>query len=193
MVLVKLRQETQASHVALEQGLPLMAPDLSRERYVALLRRFYGFYAPVERRVSAYRDPASWPDGLDRRKVGLLERDLLCLGHAAGDLSGLPRCPAVPRAPSRAAELGLMYVLEGATLGGQLIQRHVKAVLGLDAACGCAFFASYGRDAGAMWRSFCGVLERELATGPQQDEAVVAARETFDALRHWLLQEQAGV
>ena len=62
-----------------------------------------------------------------------------------------------------AKALGCLYVLEGATLGGVLIARHVRASLGFDGDAGSAFYLGYGPRTGAMWRGFCGVLNHTFA------------------------------
>ena len=37
--------------------------------------------------------------------------------------------------------LGCLYVVEGSTLGGQVIARHLRQTLGVDPRCGGSFFA----------------------------------------------------
>jgi heme oxygenase len=49
--------------------------------------------------------------------------------------------------------VGCLYVLEGATLGGQFISRHL-ATLGIGPANGGLFFHGYGAKTGEMWKSF---------------------------------------
>ena len=44
--------------------------------------------------------------------------------------------------------LGAMYVMEGSTLGGQLIARHVELVLGLTAGQGNAHFRGHNERTG---------------------------------------------
>ena len=48
MILRRLKMATSASHTALEDQLPLMNVDLSREDYRQFVGRFFGFYAPLE-------------------------------------------------------------------------------------------------------------------------------------------------
>jgi heme oxygenase (biliverdin-IX-beta and delta-forming) len=63
------------------------------------------------------------------------------------DASGVAR-PTVPEMTSAADLLGAMYVMEGSTLGGQLIARHVELVLGLTAGQGNAHFRGHNERTG---------------------------------------------
>jgi heme oxygenase len=79
-----------------------------------------------------------------------------------------------------------MYVLEGATLGGQLMARAAQQHLGISVASGGAFFFSYGPDLGHMWKSF-GTLVQDYATSdPIANTIVAAACDTFETLDRWL-------
>ena len=50
--------------------------------------------------------------------------------------------------------LGALYVIEGATLGGQVITRYIQSALKIDATNGGRFFAAYGDRTGLLWRDF---------------------------------------
>ena len=129
------------------------------------------------------------PLKLDARwKTRLLERDLRVLGcGAALDARQIPESNVLPSISGVAEALGCMYVLEGATLGGQIIVRHLRRTLGVEPESGAAFFGSYGAEVGPMWKCFGDVLATYSAAHPAEDEIIVAtARETFDALDRWL-------
>jgi heme oxygenase len=111
----------------------------------------------------------------------LLIRDLLAIGATRQQVANVPDA-AVPEFAGPAGALGCCYVIEGATLGGQLIARHLKTVLQLDPANGAALFNGYGRATGAMWRSFCSVLNAEVRNPLSHRTAAAAACATFDHL-----------
>ena len=48
MILPKLKQATREHHLALESQMPILDPLLSLETYQDLLRKFHGYYAPLE-------------------------------------------------------------------------------------------------------------------------------------------------
>jgi heme oxygenase len=84
--------------------------------------------------------------------------------------------------------LGCLYVLEGATLGGQLIGRQVQRQLGLRSEHGCAFFAGYGADqTGPMWKAFSEAVDAYGSAQPAAQGAIVAAAcDTFLRFEHWI-------
>lgn len=182
-----LKQQTQPFHAALERQLRIETRCHSRAAYQAVLACFYGFYLPVEARLARVPGLESFGLDLDRRwKAPLLAADLATLGLSSVQLAALPRCAALPMLPTAAAGLGCLYVLEGATLGGQVIARQVAPRLAFADGRGCTFFSSYGREVGPMWRAFGAVLTASVTSAQGTDEAVAAAGATFAALQHWI-------
>lgn len=180
-LLIDLRESTRAQHVRIESAVDLLNADLKLARYERLLAAFYGLYAPLERRLHRVAD-LDRDLRLERRhKSPALERDLRALGIRP---ETVPLCPVLPEIGTSDRAYGCMYVLEGATLGGQIISRHVSRTLGLTPERGCAFFSSYGPEVGAMWREF----GRVLRSHPIRDRGsvIAAARETFECFHAWL-------
>ena len=188
MILERLKAETAQHHARAEACLPLFDDGLTLDRYRDTLAAMYGFYRPVEERLAAVAGP--WAAQLPgRRKAHLLARDLRALGP--GLEADLPLCDDLPRLARPADALGCLYVLEGATLGGQLIRRHLGRTLGVGAERGCAFFTSYGDRVGPMWKEFRGWVTSYVAERGEADAVVGAAGETFDALTRWLARRLA--
>ncbi len=93
--------------------------------------------------------------------------------------------PRLPSLETPAQALGSMYVLEGSSLGGQILSRHFEKTLGVRPDSGCRYLSAYGSDTGVMWKIFCEVLEsRPTAEVPQM---TLAAVETFQILHECLL------
>ena len=187
MILSRLKRETHASHQAIEARVDLLNHLGSVADYRQLLERFWGFYAPIEERMLAGAD---WPRyGVDiqrRMKAPALTRDLAALGLAPDVLAALPRCRALPVPQSFPHRVGCLYVLEGATLGGQIIARTARGRLGLTPEHGCAFFMSYGEQVGLMWREFRALLVAAAIDEPAEAAIVCGAQETFAAFDRWL-------
>lgn len=176
MLLDRLKEETRHAHDRIGEDLALMRGDLSLAAYGTLLTRLHGFLAGWEPAVdAALGDPAFLAP---RRKTGLLAADLHRLGLKHG-----PACRDLPALPSRAAALGSLYVMEGATLGGQVIRRHVEGLFGFGADGPTAYFGSYGTQVGRRWQE----MRDRLAALPDQvaPEAVAAALATFGCLHRW--------
>ncbi|MDB4946989.1 MAG: bphO [Labilithrix sp.] len=181
----RLRASTQAAHARIEAALPLMSPSLTRETYLGLLEGFFGFHAPIEPALLSlvFANDAVFAED-DRRKVPLLLADLCALGRTAAEVAALPRCADLPCVTSLSQALGVLYVLEGATLGGRIIVRHLHERLALGPTTGAAFFGGYGDRTGSMWKRFCLHVDASLLV--DTEEAVSAAVETFDKLLVWV-------
>ena len=85
--------------------------------------------------------------------------------------------------------LGCLYVIEGATLGGQVITRHLEKNLGITPESGGAFFAGYGAETGARWKEFCALLTAAAERVSGEDEIVASANDTFATLGRWLFPD----
>lgn len=183
-ILARLRDQTRTEHDAIEAALGLMAASLTLDTYRRTLERFYGYYRPVEEAVHA---AGGWDSrGLDLgewRKTPLLEADLLVLG--VDTPQRLPLCLQLPSIVSAAGAFGALYVMEGATLGGQFISRHTRQTLGVTPEAGGRFFYGYGDRTGEMWQTFRAALVAFAATEEIQNGVVEAAVETFRTLREW--------
>jgi len=175
----RLRIETRTAHDALEGGLGLMG-DISIDTYRHVLARFYGFWIGWQPQVAALLDDPALTT--PRQRLHMLERDLLTLGLAAGDLAALPRCPLVDLRDD-AESLGSLYVMEGSTLGGRTILQNVDRRLGRRFRAGRAYFSGYGEETGAMWRSFLVRLDRVPAAHMERVSAGAIA--TFERIAWW--------
>jgi heme oxygenase len=182
-VLSRLRRETAGDHQVVEQTLDLLSPDLTRDRLVDVLTRLHGFWAAAEAGLDAWAhahpadaDRVGWSC---RRRTALFAADLAALGGAP---DGAPELPDVPGTD---AALGRLYVLEGSSLGGVFIDRHLATLPQLAGAGRLSSFSPYGEQTGAMWHGFRSVTRERVAAGGDADRVVGAARETFGALARW--------
>ena len=182
-VRVRLREATRASHDQVERELRLLDGSLTPHRYREVLARFYGYYAVLEPALDAWHRSEALLDWPDRRKLHLLAADLRELGGP--DPADLPRCPAVPAICSSADALGALYVVEGATLGGSVIARRLRAQGFPPSAL--SFHSCYGSDVGRRWRQWAEVTTAWVGEERQRSDAVVAAARTvFAQLGGWL-------
>jgi heme oxygenase len=122
----------------------------------------------------------------DRMRLCLLASDLLSFNVDSAALSELPVCQNLPDLKTLPMVLGCLYVLEGSTLGGTIISKHLKKVLPIDESAGCSFFSSYGRDVGPMWSSFLAILSRHCEKFGDEEIVVKSACQTFAKMDCWL-------
>jgi heme oxygenase len=187
-VLQQLRDATGAAHRSLEDRLPFMRPELDQAMYVSLIEAYYGFYQPLERLLAQIDDTGV--NGSERQKLPALRRDLQALGLSVAQIDSLPRCEHLPVIDNTDQLLGARYVIEGATLGGQVLRRVIKDKLAIEADSGAEFLDVYGRSTGPLWKAYL----KQLASSddPHHNPIVVeAAVSTFTCFERWL--EQCGV
>ena len=183
-MLSRLRSETRPYHEALEQlsfNQALAAGTLTAAETAHFLAKMYGFLVPYETALlqqAAEFSPA-W-EVAERLRAHLIPQDL-ALPEAA---PGLPLCPAMPPLHTRLQLLGAMYVMEGSTLGGQVITRQL-AQAGIPLR---AYFTGYGARTGPRWKAFCQLLTEAAPAAPDQDEVVASACLTFKQLDQWITQ-----
>jgi heme oxygenase len=164
-----LKNNTADLHKRLEQiGFvdKIMDKTLSLEEYKKLIAANFIFHQPLERHLSTIT-------GLSelniKWKMPFLEQDRLAVGgfdHVEVDNPFLPQ--------DLYEALGCMYVLEGATLGGRVIKRHLQ-MLPLE----MHYYGCYGEESGMYWKTFMQNLETYIDTDSKADIALKAPQETF--------------
>ncbi|TDV34239.1 heme oxygenase [Pseudomonas helmanticensis] len=185
-VLQDLRAGTAELHIALEKRLPFFSDTLDTQAFVRLMQAYYGFYLPLENALlRSDAMPADF-DLTPRLKALTLRTDLHALGLSAAALQSLPQCEQLPVIDSSAACLGVLYVLEGATLGGQILRREISTRLGLEADNGAAFLDIYGAATGRRWRDFIEYLGSRPMSAAERAAVVTAAQTTFSCFERWL-------
>ena len=186
----RLQEATRWLHAETEEVAAVV--EGGRERYLWFIARQYGFTAPLEPRIAAA--PGIEAVGLDlerRRRAHLFAADLLHFGIHPGRL---PRCEALPRVDSAARALGVLYVLEGSTLGGAFLLAHLGRTLGISPTAGASGLAPYGHALREMWVAYADALDGFVRAAPgSADEVIDAARETFERMIGWLREPAAAL
>lgn len=161
----------------------IFSEGYSLENYRSLLSRLREFYFPLEQEIFDKLPAEATEKFAQRRKSHLLERDLRALGDIASR-----RCRALPALASFERRMGGLYVIEGATLGGQIIRKHLHRHFGEPVAGALSFYTGYGKHAAREWRAFGALLGSLFDRAPRaaQDDVIAGANATFIALEAWL-------
>jgi heme oxygenase len=186
----RLREATAGAHKKVETAMALEERCADLPTYRALLADLWGLYAPLEARLATLQWDAVGIDFRQRTKTPWLHADLTILGASEFDIGALPRAVDLPSIQCTADGFGALYVLEGASLGGQIILRRIKSELGLDQSTGARFFSSYGADVGERWRCFVATMTAFGITEDRVQAMERAALATFDTFRLWLGDRQ---
>jgi heme oxygenase len=172
-----LKHSTQALHDELE-AVPLMRcfaeGDMDRAALGHYLRLQFAIHRALEPGVAAYL-PAGF---VTPRKTDWLASD-----HQ--DAFGTPPADCsvpVPAVTSESTALGVAYVLEGSTLGLQMVRKRRLAGVHAEWWAASRFVRGYGDATGRHWKQLLGMLDAV----PESDwpEATAAAQATFAAYLH---------
>lgn len=189
-ILAQLRAETRHQHEATEAAVDLMREDFDLDDYRRLLVRFYAFYQPFEEKM---RDALNeFPidfNHSERLNTPKLVADLQSLGMADSDISAIEPADDLPALDSKENIFGALYVVEGSTLGGQVISRHLKQKFGFEAENGAAFFSGYGKDTGKMWNEFREAVTNFAENGADREKIIAGANETFEKIGYSLAKK----
>jgi heme oxygenase len=189
-----LKRGTRRLHTEAERWVPLVGAGATQGAYRAYLAAMHAYCAQLEPALARVRGlDAVLPDWRRRRKVMLLVRDLEQLAarahRGATDDCAMPTTPSPSLAPRTVADaLGALYVVEGATLGGRIIARHLASSLGITAERAGSFLHAYGDDVGPMWKTFGVALDRFAVARDDRAAVLAAARRTFGAVTRLLAQ-----
>ena len=165
----RLRAATSELHRRVERTLDII-PRLSDPRTRPdMIRRYAAFHIPADAVLGAYL--ADVPD---------LEFRARSRAPLLAEFAGEKALPAFPAPGCHTEALGMLYVLEGSTLGGRLILRALADRGVRDPAL--AFLDPYGVHTAARWRGFLSVLTRE--TGEDESLTRKACAGACSGFRH---------
>lgn len=171
-----LKQACDAHHQALHHH-PLLQrlfqPDLSKQDYIKILSGFYQVYQPIETTLDEYLEPHALAFNYQqRRKCPSLLDDLHTLN------ARIPETEIRFDLQQTGQIIGVLYVLEGSSLGGQVITRALQQQ---HPELPVAFFNGYGSLTGGYWQTFLTFAEAFCPYG-DRPIAAQAAIQVFDAL-----------
>lgn len=157
-------------------------------QYTELLQRFHGFYEPLESAIDAALERTSTLSAgfTYAHRTALLERDLANLGFTAGQIAQNPRCASVAKSVTPDTVAGVLYVIEGSTLGASLIDRAAQKILPDSATHGRNFWAWSRAHNTQRWAAINAYLDHLERSGHPLDAIVFGAQNTFTALANWL-------
>jgi len=185
--LENLRSTTAQSHTALE-ALPISAsimdPNVTNEDYSLYLDLMHDVVKDAEENIfPALKDIITDLD--ERNKSHLLHKDLEKLGVTTKSNTQKPMSASLENT-SKAFALGIMYVVEGSSLGGRVILKNINAALGHDIETGASYFGGYAGQTGSYWKNFLGMLTQYEAANNNADEIIAGADYAFKAIsRHF--------
>ncbi|WP_316825189.1 biliverdin-producing heme oxygenase [Pedobacter miscanthi] len=186
MIANLLRTETAENHKTLESLMfvnEIMNNSLSIDQYKKLLTVNYIIHQKSENTLANMLDVAiaTELEMNSRLKLSALEKDLNYWGIDSLTLPGLDFELFLPQ-KNTAEVLGALYVLEGATLGGNVIKRHILANPNFkDHEDGLNYYGVYGEELSTKWKKFVSVLNERVPEG-DYERCINSANQTFNNL-----------
>ncbi|MBA3537221.1 MAG: biliverdin-producing heme oxygenase [Tatlockia sp.] len=159
-----------------------MLQEITLSDYQLLIQSFYGFIMPCEALIDLLTCKSVIKN---RKKKPWLEQDLNALKLATNNEIKLSICNDLPVLSEYEHVLGYLYVIEGATLGGQVISKMLETQLQISKDQGGKFFHGYGEKTKVMWTKFCKDLSN-ITNLEQHYKIINSANDTFERLHEWM-------
>lgn len=147
----KLRLSTSPLHKQLE-SVPLsqviVSPEITVQKYAEYLLVMECIVRDVEAKV--YPVVSNFISDINqRKKLSSIQDDLKVLGFSVlNETTEFDADFEIPFA------LGIVYVIEGSTLGGRVILKNIEKQLDFNADNGAKYFSGYKENTGSLWKSF---------------------------------------
>ena len=124
-------------------------------------------------------------DVADRHKAYMIENDLQSIGMNKNQ-THKPLSAIGIITPAFA--LGIMYVMEGSTLGGRFILKNINEALGYTGETGAQYFAGYGNATGSRWKNFINQMAQYEEENNNGEEIIDGANYAFDTINKYFFE-----
>lgn len=165
-----LKSATSIHHDELEKLMfvnEIMNRTLTKEQYKTLLATNYIIHAAIESKLHEALDEElkTVLNIENREKLAALKQDLIEVEMDEKALDAIDLDFLQPEPQNNASALGAMYVLEGATLGGNVIQKKLKANPAFEG-LNLNYYTVYAQNLMPNWLTFVKVLNSSV---PESD------------------------
>ncbi|MFA9213198.1 MAG: biliverdin-producing heme oxygenase [Candidatus Methylacidiphilales bacterium] len=180
MFIQNLRASTADCHKQLELNnlsQALLSNNVNEAIYCSYLIQLYSFVKGFEQFVY----PALFNHFLninDRKKALFIEEDLKALDIAIDKGTLLDEAFFSNTYTDVYMAAGALYVLEGSTLGGQIIVKHLQKAMPTGFVS-ITYFSGYQQKTGGMWKEFLQQLTALPQSTQQEEQIIMGAITTF--------------
>ena len=179
----RLKQDTQSAHQKLDHHpylLKLVSDKLCTKSYAEILNaKWFGLAeSNIHQHLLNVNDIAHIES-----KQALINKDIMALQSPIEHTSTPSTC-ALPLASNLHQALGVLYVVEGSTLGGQIIAPRVIKALGRTDVC--AFYQCYGANKLTNFKNTLTFIQQNTKNEEQVNQVVEGAKLSFESLYQYL-------
>lgn len=169
-----LRTKTSESHKQLE-ALPIsksiVDPKITTEEYALYLNLMHDVVQNLENDIYPILSEVI-SDLEERKKAQQILNDLKVAGSEKTQTVAISPFKNVTEISVPFA-MGIMYVVEGSTLGGRFILKNIQENLGFDEENGATYFSGYGNKTGSFWKKYLNSLT-DFETKTNSEEEIIA-------------------
>lgn len=170
----QLKNLTKPFHDALEAtplALALASGTLSKKTYIQYLQALYLLHEKLENPIQNMSEWHKYHINPDSHcRLHLIAADLGALGASTQEH---PFNIDIHVNWNFPAAIGVLYVLEGSTMGGRLLAQRNQHILGDDGRSATRYFEAYGDETMARWGAYCDFLSRYGTMHPEKDAEVI--------------------
>lgn len=187
MFIQNLRAATADSHKQLESNnlsLALLSDNVTEGIYCNYLIKLYSFVKGFEEII--YPPLSQHFFNLSqRKKAHLIHEDLDIYNITNENCKILKESFLKETYPDIFSSAGGLYVLEGSTLGGQIIVKHLQKKLA-PGFTKSAYFSAYQHKTGSMWKEFLQQLTSLPKSDIEEQQIITGATKTFQIINSLL-------
>lgn len=186
-----LRSSTQKAHLKLHMHscfVALFDGSLNLSAYRQLMRRLHGFYAPLDQAINRTiaKQAVTVAGYKYANRSSILAQDLMDLDFSKDEIFETQKCRQAFEIVSSTSLGGVLYVVEGATLGGTGIDRYAQKLLGQQEPAGRRYWAWCRAKNKQRWPMALSCLEHLHDQGVAIGDLVAGANDTFQTLADWM-------
>lgn len=178
--LEKLKSHSAAAHKKLESlsvSASILCPDIKIAEYCFYLSLMYDVHKNTEEIIFPVLNTII-ADLQQRKKTHLIENDLLYLKYKKHETSLIFKDIHL----TTAFCLGILYVVEGSSLGGRYILKNVEKAQALNHQKGVSYFTGYANQTGSYWKLFTKLLQEYEQQYNCADQIIAGAVYAFDCI-----------
>ncbi|TGE83032.1 hypothetical protein C7Y70_11585 [Pseudoalteromonas sp. KS88] len=169
-----LKNRTNSLHSQVEKqlGAILFDKDMTQQTYLNILIAMRNSYSIMEQAISSFKATQQLLVG--RSKLDWLDKDIAYLQVSRPTLpANSNKCIDLNKICNVSQAFGMMYVMEGATMGGGHIFRALKKHNWINELEGIRFFYSYGDLRGEKWAQYIHALKQYHDHNTNSDDDIL--------------------
>jgi heme oxygenase len=186
----KLKFLTKSFHDSLETvplSVELASATITKERYINYLKVLYAIHYKFENLIQNMEEWSSYDINPHKRsRLQLIKEDLTALDASTENILleiDLHVNWSFPVA------VGVLYVLEGSTMGGQILSQRLSHLIGNDTLSATRYFQAYKDDTIILWSEYCDFLVQYGDDNPEKTSEVILSACSMFLIMQQLMYE----